>query len=62
MCMPSWPIALGGAAIALSLVAATLELCEAGTLWGLLPLILVVWIAIWFVGRMARGWQALRPP
>jgi hypothetical protein len=57
--MPSWPIALCGAATALSLVAAPLELCEAGTLWGLLPLILVAWIAIRFVGRMARGWQAL---
>lgn len=57
--MPSWPTTLLGAATTLGLAAAALELCEAGTAWGLLPLILAVWIAVRFMGRMARGWQAV---
>lgn len=57
--MPSWPTTLLGAAATFSLVAAALQLCEGGTVWGFLPLIVATWIVVRFMGRMARGWQAL---
>lgn len=55
--MPSWPTTLAGCAVVLGLVAAAIQLCERENRWGLLPLLLALWMVIKFLGFASRGWQ-----
>jgi hypothetical protein len=55
--MPSWSTTLFGCAAVLGLAAAAIQLCEQGNRWGLVALLLALWMVMKFLGFVSRGWQ-----
>lgn len=60
--MPSWPTTLFGCSVVLALLAAGIQLCEHRNIWGLVPLLLALWIFTRFLALLSRGWQLFFGP